>query len=436
MDWLILAVFCAALLSCVVLDISILYALIFGLLLFLIYGRTTGHSWRRLLTAAWDGIRTVRSILIIFLLIGIMTAFWRAAGTIPVIVSWASKLIRPFVFLLMIFLLNCGVSVLTGTSFGTAATMGVICASIGSSMNIHPMFTGGAILSGVFFGDRCSPVSTSALLVAAITGTNIYDNIRKMLKTALIPFALTCLIYLFTGASLRASGTAMDLTEIFENEYSMHWIAAAPALIVLILSAFRLDVKLAMGASIALSIPICLFLQNITFSDLVSAALTGFHPASPEADALIGGGGIVSMLRVTGIVCISSAYSGIFEITGLLQGAKTAVKRTAAKAGPFAAVTLTSVFAAMVSCNQTLTILLTDQLCRSEYSDHQALAVDLENTAVVIAPLIPWSIAAGVPLASAGAPAGSILLAVYLYLLPLCQLIAARKRKSHDQQAE
>ena len=118
---------------------------------------------------ALGGVKTVSGILLTFLVIGVLTAFWRASGTIPVIVCYASGLIRPSVFLLMSFLLNCGISFLTGTSFGTAATMGVICASMGSAMHISPVLTGGAVLSGAFFGDRCSPLSTSALLVATFS---------------------------------------------------------------------------------------------------------------------------------------------------------------------------------------------------------------------------------------------------------------------------
>jgi len=84
-------------------------------------------------------------------------------------------------------MLNCVVSVLTGSSFGTAATMGVICTTMAAAMGIHPMLSGGAVLAGAFFGDRCSPMSSCANLVAACTGTQLYRNVREMLKTALLP---------------------------------------------------------------------------------------------------------------------------------------------------------------------------------------------------------------------------------------------------------
>ena len=120
MEWLILGLFCGALVLGILLDVSMLWALSLGLGLFWFYGRRRGFSWRALGRMTWEGVATVGGILITFLLIGVMTALWRAAGTVPVLVCYAAELIRPGVFLLMCFLLNCGLSVLTGTSFGTA----------------------------------------------------------------------------------------------------------------------------------------------------------------------------------------------------------------------------------------------------------------------------------------------------------------------------
>ena len=195
MNLLTLSLFCIVLLVCIVLDISIVYALIAGFLIFIAYGLYKKIPLKELLKEALTGVKTVKNILITFVLIGSLTALWRAGGTIPFIVSYASKLITPKIFLLMTFLLNCMVSFLIGTSFGTAATMGVICATMGATMGINPLMIGGAVLSGTFWGDRCSPISTSALLVSELTKTNIYDNIKTMFKTSMIPTILSCIVY-------------------------------------------------------------------------------------------------------------------------------------------------------------------------------------------------------------------------------------------------
>ncbi len=433
MAWLTLGLFCAGLLLCILFDFSVLYALGFGLLLFLLYGRLRRFSWEELLRMAWDGVRTVRNILITFLLIGILTALWRAAGTIPVIVSYASVLIRPSVYLLMTFLLCCAVSVLMGTSFGTAATMGVICATMGAALGVDIRLIGGAVLSGVLFGDRCSPVSTSALLVAELTGTTVFDNIRRMICSALIPFLVSTGIYAMLGLLTPRGGTMLDLRALFAREFSLHWSALVPAAAVLLLSALRVNVKITMAVSILTAVPLCLILQRVPPSALLRIALTGYRAADEELGTMLNGGGIVSMLRVIGIVCLSSSYSGIFQKTGLLDSAQRAITRLADRSSSFAAMVCTAVLSGMIACNQTLAVLLTSQLCSELKRDASDFALDLEDSVIVIAPLIPWSIAGGVPLAAVGASASAIPLACYLYLLPLWRLLTAKRANDKNK---
>lgn len=180
---------------------------------------------------AISGIKTVKNVLITFLLIGMLTALWREASTIPVIVCYAAKLIRPSLFLVMAFLLNCLVSFMTGTAFGTAATMGVICTTIASTMQMNPVFVGGAVLSGVYFGDRCSPVSTSALQVSELTKTNIFQNIKSMFRSAAAPFLVTCMLYLTVGFLTGGSGEILDLQALFGREFVLSPSALLPGVV-------------------------------------------------------------------------------------------------------------------------------------------------------------------------------------------------------------
>ena len=147
--------------------------------------------------------------------------------------------------------------------------------------------------------------------------------------------------------------------------------------------------------------------------------------------ALLSGGGVTSMVKVFCIVCLSSCYSGMFGGTGLLEGFRTGLNRLSKRILPFGSILVTSIITIMISCNQTLAIMLTQQLCMDAEPDPETMAIHLENTAVVIAPLIPWSIAGAVPLATVGAPTGCILVACYLYLLPVWNYGAAvfRHRK-------
>lgn len=430
MEYLTLSGFCAILIGCLAADVSMVAALLAGLLLFLFYGKRKGFSFRALGRMCLSGIRTVGGILITFLLIGMLTASWRISGCIPAIVCYASDLIRPSVFVLLTFLLNAGVSMLTGTAFGTSATMGVICISIAQAMGFPLFWFGGAVLAGAFFGDRCSPVSTSALLVATLTETDIYRNIRGMLKTSLVPFLAACAVYAAAGLSLRGSAVPPDIRKLFSEAFLIHPLCLIPAGTILLLACFRAKVKPMMAVSIAVSVPVALLVEEVPVGTLLQTMLTGYRAPSETLGAMLNGGGILSMLRVAAIVCIAACYSGIFRETGLLAFLSDGIRRLADRVGVYPAVLLVSVPVAAVSCNQTLAIILTDQLTGALENDRSSLALDLEDSAVVVSPLIPWSIAATVPLATVGAPILCILSACYLYLLPLWRwLLTVRARK-------
>ena len=423
MEVLTIGIFCALLIICIITGKSILYALLAGLIIFGLYGKKQGYSWRQISRMALQGAWKVKNILLTFILIGMLTALWRQAGTIPAIICYTVRLIKPSTFLLMTFLLNCLISVLTGTALGTAATIGVVCATMASALGIPSWMTGGAILSGVYFGDRCSPVSTSALLVAELTETGIYTNIKNMIKSALAPFTITCILYLTVSIQLHGKTEMPDLGHAFGSEFRLSWIALLPAAVILLLSVVQAGVKIAMIASIVTAIPVCIGLQNMAFTELPELLLNGFHSTDVTVAAMLNGGGITSMLKVGAIVCISSSYSGIFQATGILNGFQKMVCLLANRTKPYFAVLVTSILTSVMACNQTLAIMLTGQLCSRTEPDKLRFANNLEDSAVLIAPLVPWSIACVVPLTAAGAPGYSVLFAVFLYLLPLCDLV-------------
>lgn len=423
----ILILFCVILLACVCFGVSVVPALAGGLLLFMLYALISGYSLKDFCSMCASGIRRAGNILITFLFIGVLTAFWRVSGCIPAIVCYTSGLALPALFPLAAFLLNALLSILTGTAFGTAATMGVICMSLSDSLGLDPFWTGGAILAGAYFGDRCSPVSTSALLVSSLTGTDVYRNIRAMLRSCLVPFLVSCCVYAAAGLFGRHGGTPLPVRELFAGELRLHPICVLPAVCILIAAALRWKVRRAMLLSIAVSVPIALFYQRVPVLELLRCAAHGYAAADPAVGALLNGGGLQSMLRVAVIVCIASCYAGVFEKTGLLEPLERLVSSVSERFGSYPATLFVAAAASAAACNQTLSIMLTSQLTSSLKSTPEEKALDLEDTAVVLAPLIPWSIAGGVPLASVGAPTVCILGACYLYLLPLWRLLRGRK---------
>jgi len=413
--------FSMSLIVSLLLKLSVVYALIIGYMIFVIYGLIKGHNLIVLIKKSFEGVLTVKNILLVFILIGMITALWRASGTIAFIVYMGSKLISPSILILLTFLLCSILSVLIGTSLGTAATMGIICASIGKAMGVNPYYIGGAVLSGIYFGDRCSPMSTSALLISELTKTNLYTNIKLMIKTSVIPFIVTCLFYLLLGFKSTVSNISVDVTEIFKQNYNLNIIVIIPAILIIILSILKINVKKTMLVSIVISFIIAMFIQRDNIVALINYCIFGYHHPNERLNLMMKGGGILSMVNVSLIVGISSSYSGIFKETKMLVSLKKHLKDFSKKTSSYFVIFLSSIISGAIACNQSLGTILTNELC-GELVEKQKISIILENTVILLVGLIPWNIAMDVPLKTLDIGIMSGLFAFYLYFLPLWNL--------------
>lgn len=426
--------FSLSLITCLLLKFSVVYALVIGYIIFIIYGLIKRHNLIILIKKSFEGVLTVKNILLVFILIGMITALWRASGTIAFIVYMGSKLVSPSILILLTFLLCSILSVLIGTSLGTAATMGVICVSIGKTMGVNPYYVGGAVLSGIYFGDRCSPMSTSALLIAELTKTNLYTNIKLMIKTSIIPFIVTCLFYLLLGFKSTISNISVNVTEIFKQNYNLNIIVIIPAILIVILSILKINVKKTMLVSIVISFIIAIFIQRDSIVALINYCIFGYHHPNERLNLMMKGGGILSMVNVSLIVGISSSYSGIFKETKMLVSLKKYLKDFSKKTSSYFVIFLSSIISGAIACNQSLGTILTNELC-GELVEKQKMAIILENTVILLVGLIPWNIAMEVPLKAIDVGIMAGVYAFYLYFLPLWNLILGvieeRNKKSY-----
>ena len=417
-----ISLFSLSLIICLLLKFSIVYALIIGYIIFISYGLIKGYNLKVLVKKSFEGMLTVKNILLVFILIGMITALWRASGTIAFIVYMGSKLISPSILILITFLLCAMLSLLIGTSLGTAATIGVICFSIGKTMGINPYYIGGAVLSGIYFGDRCSPMSTSALLISELTKTNLYTNIKMMIKTSIIPFIVTCVFYLFLGFKSTISPVSVDVTEIFKQNYNLNIVVIIPAILIIVLSLLKINVKKTMLISIVVSFIIAMFIQKESVVSLIKYCIFGYNNSNQELNLMMKGGGILSTINVGLIVGISSSYSGIFKETKMLVPLKEYLKGFSEKTSNYFVIFLSSIISGAIACNQSLGIILTNELSE-ELVNKQERAIILENTVVLLAGLIPWNTAMVVPLRTLDVGIMSGFFAFYLYFLPLWNLI-------------
>lgn len=415
------------------------YPLLLGLLVFVLLALRKKFGIKLILAMAWKGALKAFPLAKIFLLIGVIIAMWMASGTISSIVYYAVKFMNPQFFIIDIFVACSIVSFILGTSLGTAGTIGVAMIILARSGHVNINLAAGAVIAGAFFGDRCSPMSSSASLVASVTGTDLYRNIRNMLKTAAIPFATASAVYMYFSIrnplSVNTDSIGLEMTGYFRISPVM----LLPAVIIIILALLKVDVKLAMIISIIAAFIMSMVCQHRTLWELLRFSVYGFYLGDGSSlSNVIKGGGLTTMLKTSLVVVVSSSYSGIFEGTGILRDVETIVERLSKKLGLFTATIVISALTSSFGCSQALAIIMTHQLTKKEYlragADENLLAVDIENTAVVMSPLVPWNISGALPAAALAVGPGFIAYSFFLYLLPLVNLITRAAKDGYNKE--
>ena len=433
------AVFIIGMIVMLITGHSMVWALLIGLLLFAALGTrqliqdglTAGKAIRELSASSWVSIRDSLIVIEVMLIIGLITAAWRISGTITVFVYYGMKVIVPPLFLIIAFLLSCLLSYALGTSFGVAGTVGVIFMALARSGGVDPLLTAGVLMSGIYFGDRGSPVSSSANMVAGITKTEILTNVKLMMKTGALPFALTLAVYVILSFMNPISHVDSALLATFEQEFSLSPWGFLPAVIMLALPLMKVGVIWSIAASVVAGGVIAFAIEHISAAEICRVLVFGYHPAGEGLSAILDGGGLISMVEIVIILIISCAYSGIFNRTGMLDGLLSRIGKCCARTGRFITSLIVGLASCVLFCNQTIATLMCNDLLTKPYLDtggsRQELAIDIENSTIVIVGLVPWAIACSVPLTFFGVGYGALPWSMYLYLIPLCYIFTKRR---------
>ena len=455
-------VFLVSMVAAIFTGYSMIIALLVGLAAFSAAAVSKGFGLRELCSMALDGAKGSLIVIEVMCVIGFVTASWRVSGTITIFVYYGMKIITPSLFLIIAFLLSCLLSYALGTSFGVAGTVGVIFMTLARSGGVDPVITAGVLMSGVYFGDRGSPVSSSANMVAGITGTKIFDNVKLMMKTAVVPFVITLTVYVVLSLANPISHVDGTLVASFEEEFVLSMWAFVPAVVMLVLPLLKVSVLISMGLSILCAVLTAWLVQKVPIFEVLKICIFGYQAQGEGLGAILNGGGLVSMLEIVFILLISSSYSGIFSGTGLLDELQEKLSRACTRFGRFTVMLMMSIGTAAVFCNQTIATLMCCDLLKKPYlevgsspeasaessaetSDEAGcavpsadgstaseasmteLAMDMENSVILIACFIPWSIGCSVPLSFFGADFHSLPFAIYMYAVPIFWLLMKKR---------
>ena len=431
------ALFVAAMAVSLSFGVTMILPLIVGLLAFGTLALRRGFSLRSILGMVGKGMWSSRMVMVIMLLIGCLTSLWRQSGTIAYFTYYGVRLIPPQAFILAAFVLSALMSYALGTSFGVAATIGVILMTIARASGVSTVIAGGAIFSGIYFGDRGSPAASSASLVANETGTDASQNFKRMMPSALLPLGLCVLIYAALSLWNRPGAVDSALLARFQGEFALSLWCLLPTVLLLALAFAGMKIKYVMAIDVLVSLILTLVLQKTSLLDALRMMLLGYVPRDPELTAILSGGGMKSMLEIVCILLLSSGCSGIFEGTKMLSSVEGALRRLCGRIGRFPAMVLTSIATACVFCNQTIGIIMCRQCMGGNYPDTDQgridLMLDIENSVVTLSGLVPWCIACSVPMGMLGLDVRALPFACFLYLIPLCWHFQLRRRARRAQ---
>ena len=421
--------FLGAVLFCVLGDYNLLWALWLGIALFTAIALRRGHSGKEICAMAWKKGKTALIVIPVLLIIGTVTGLWRSSGTIACFLYYGLKSITPQWFVLMAFLLSAALSFALGTAFGVASTAGVVLITIARTGGVDLAVTAGAVVSGAFFGDRCSPMSSCAALVAACTESELYPNIKEMLRTAALPTILTVLFYALLSRSHPITSVDPEVLSALSGGFDLQPLVLLPAILMLLLPLFKIPVKRAMAVSALLALVLSITIQGVSLTDALTYAVMGYQ-GEGELASILSGGGIISMVKACCIVMSTSLLAGILEGIDAFSGLTPRLSALGERIGLFPTYILVSLLTAMCFCNQSVVIVMGAQLMGPLYEKAKAApithAMDLANSGVVLAGMVPWSIAVAIPLAMMEVGSSAIFYAALLYLLPLSYLFTRR----------
>ncbi|HIF9197243.1 TPA: Na+/H+ antiporter NhaC [Photobacterium damselae] len=370
-----------------------------------------GYSWDDIQNAIIDRLAKTLPAVFILVLVGGLIGSWMVGGTIPMLVYYGLKIISPEYLVLTSFLVTCMVSLCTGTSWGSAGTIGVALMGIATGMDANLAAVAGAVVSGAYFGDKISPLSDSTNFAPVVAGTDLYSHIQHMLWTTIPAFILSAVVFFFVGSHDVTADTPEKVIAMLANIeqlFSLNIFLLLPPALILWGAIRKLPTIPLMLLAIAIGIFNAVTFQGFSLVTALTAMLNGFN-ASMFADTglsnvtvvsdvltLVNRGGMTSMMGVVLLVFCAFSFAGTLALTGalnvLVDLLSKGIKGTASLIGATIVTTITVV---CTTSDGKLALLIPSELFRDTYKrmqlDPKNLSRTIEDAGTIIEPLVPWT---------------------------------------------
>lgn len=375
-----------------------------------------GHRWDRLFDGVVTSITSALPALIILLMIGALAGTWLISGVVPAMIYYGLEVLNPQIFLVATVIVCSIVSMATGSSWTTVATVGVALMGIGRILGFGDGMIAGAIISGAYFGDKMSPLSDTTNLAPAMAGTDLITHIRHMMYTTIPSITITALLFLVIGLT---SGGGADLAGVESLQTAIGskfnislWLFLVPvAVIALIVKKVPAVPALLAGAILGGLFAIVLQPQIIqelaaegasfgkaAYMVTIDAMTTDVAITSGNdvADELLSSGGMNGMLGTVWLIICAMTFGGVMEASGMLERIAQSILRMAHTTGSLIASTAgTCVVFNVTASDQYLAIVVPGRMFAKEYENRglapENLSRTLEDSGTVTSALVPWN---------------------------------------------
>ena len=378
-------------------------------------------SIKEIVIKIYESVKSIKTPIIILLLVGALAGTWKVSGVIPAMVYYGINFIDPSVFLPLTLVITAIVSLTAGSSYITSATIGVALVSVGNAFGISPSMTAGAVISGAYFGDKMSPLSDTTNLASAISGTDLYTHIKYMMYTTfptfIITFIVFCIITLNLNSSTSNDAIEIDMiSEILKEDFYISPLLFVIPASVLILAYLKVKPVIALSSGVLFAIIFSVIFQSNILEQIdVSASKAIFSSVftfteiplevidNTENTKLLEGindlytrGGMESMLWVIFLTICAMVFGGAMEAIGALSKITNELLKLADSAFGLVASTVASCLGVnLFASDQYLAIIIPGKMFKNAYKEYdlapENLSRTLEDSGTVTSALIPWN---------------------------------------------
>ena len=404
-------------------QVSLIFATALAALLASVVGRV---PWSALEQGITSSIAKAGVSIMILLLIGMLSGAWMIGGVVPTLICYGVKIMNPHLFLVCACVVCAVISLMTGTSWTTVATIGVALLGIGTALGVPAPWSAGAIISGAYFGDKLSPLSDTTILASSATGTDLFVHIRYMLFTTIPSMTLTLVIFLVAGFFL-VDASAVDVQGFSDGlSRAFHitpWTLLVP-LLTGVLIALRLPSLAVLFFSALMGGVSAVVLQGDVLLSVVGeelpsvmgyykALMTTFFASTHVAtggealDRLVSTRGMSGMLTTVWLILCAVSFGGVMYAGGMLRTiADVALSCVRGLAGLVGATAVTGAIMNVAAGDQYISILITADMFRDAYrrrgEESRLLSRTIEDSSTVTSVLVPWNTCAMAQSASLG----------------------------------